>query len=396
MRHRSAVTTPNLTGENTETVPYRGLSARVAVDARMIRHSGIGVVLRGFLRTWARHPERIRPVLMGSPETIRKVLPEVEDMAVVRWNAPVYSASASLSPPRLPEDVGVWYSPHYATCLRVALPLVCHVQDVLHITHPTRPGTSFYNRVYLSILRQKASYVLTTSRHVKVQLQTLYGFRPERVLRTGVGPGLAGETAGENHRLPTVLEGVDYLVAVGIMKGHKNWEFMLRRLAGMGEKALPLACAGLGDRAEQLYEKARKLGVASKIRVLPYLKDGELAAVYRHARGLVFPSLAEGFGLPVLEAMSVGCPVLIADRSPMREIAGDAAYRFDPDYPESFDQALEEMLGNEETRRQRIAQGLEQSRTFSWERAGLHVEHALFRAMTGRLPKPVENGRTAS
>ena len=380
---------PTSSREQNSTVPYTGLPAPVAVDARMIRHSGIGVVLRGFLRIWAKQPDRIRPVLMGDPATIRRVLPESEGMEVVPWKAPVYSASASLSPPRLPPGVGAWYSPHYATCLRVALPLVCHVQDVLHITHPTRPGTRFYNRVYLSVLRQKASLVLTTSRHVKVQLQTLYGFPPERVLRTGAGPGIAWEAQAEDGRLPSVLEGVDYLLAVGIMKRHKNWEFTLGRLAEMGGKAPPLACAGLGDRAEVLYEKARKLGVASRIRVLPYLRDSELAAVYRNARGLVFPSLAEGFGLPVLEAMTLGCPVLIADRSPMREIAGDAAYRFDPDYPESFDAALAEMLGNEETRRQRIAEGLRHARTFSWDRAALHVEHALFRAMTGQLPEPL-------
>lgn len=376
-------------GRGAEAVPYEALPGRIAVDARMIEHSGIGVVLKGLLRVWARHPERIRPVLMGDPELLRAALPESADMKVVAWNAPVYSASASLLPPPLPRGVGAWYAPHYATCLRVSLPLVCHVQDVLHITHPTRAGTNVYSRVYLSLLRQKASFVLTTSRHVKVQLQTLHGFRAERVLRTGVGPGLAGGGKEETTPLPAMLQGMDYLLAVGIMKGHKNWEFMLERLSGLGSRVPALACAGLGKRADLIHEKARKLGLESRIHVLPHLADAELAAVYRGARGLVFPSLAEGFGLPVLEAMALGCPVLIADRSPMREIAGEAGFRFDPDYPASFDSALLDMLEDGRLRKECIDEGLRRAADFSWERSALNVEHALFRAMTGKLPEPV-------
>jgi glycosyltransferase involved in cell wall biosynthesis len=360
----------------------------VAIDARMIRHSGIGVFLTEVLRSWAAHPPPFDLRLYGDPVLLQDVIPPGLNAEASLWNPRVYSISAGLLGPSIPKGVSAWYSPHYATCLRVGLPLVCHVQDVLHHSHPSKTGHRFYSRLYLRLLQSNAAFVLTTSRHVKVQLQTLYGFDAHKVLCTGAGPGIIEAHLDSQAPLPRELEGRQYLLAVGIYKPHKNWEFLLERLAGMKDVTLPLACAGLGANAARLKALAERLQIPNELIILPPLTPEELTTVYRGSRGLLFPSIAEGFGLPVLEAMATGTPVIIADRSPMKEIADGCGYTFQPDYPESFDLALRSLLNDEPLRRRRIEAGLRRARQSSWSHTAGHIQDAIMRTITGELPPP--------
>lgn len=350
----------------------------------MIRHSGIGVVLRALLRHWADHPPPFHMLLCGDPWTIAPSVPPGLDARMVAWPRRVYSLSSAVLAPRL-RKIAAWYSPHYATCLAGRWPLVCHVQDILHITHPTRRGTALYKAVYLEALRRRAAYVLTTSRHVKVQLQTLHRFEPSRVLRTGLGPGIAEMGSDDaTPPLPEELIGKPYLLAVGIYKSHKNWEFLFERLATTGITDLPIVCLGAGRDRKRLIELARSKGMTGRMYALPHLEDSDMAVVYRHATALLFPSVAEGFGLPILEAMTLGTPVLIADRSPMKEIANGGAYTFDPDHAITFDAALKELLGDEGKRQRLIQDAHEKARVYTWARTATVVEDAIQRAIDER------------
>ncbi len=361
---------------------------RVAVDARMIRHSGIGVVLSGLLQEWAASPPPFEIILCGSRDVLQESIPSDLKAEIVNWTPKVYSLKAAIVPPRFPRKVHAWYSPHYATCLRTGLPVICHIQDVLHITHPTQRGTGIYNRLYLIGLRQKAKYVLTTSRHVKVQLQTLYYFRPDRVLCTRLGPGIIQEDMEITHPLPPVIKDKKYLLSVGIFKPHKNWDFLFWRLSRMTEIDMPLVCAGTGKERERVHRLAEQYGISDRIITLPRISDESMAALYKNADGLIFPSVAEGFGLPILEALKVGTPVLIANRSPMKEIAWKCAFTFDPDYPESFDRSLNKLINDDQQREENIRRGIKHAASFTWKRTALHLEDALVRAVKGSLPPP--------
>ncbi|HMZ51927.1 MAG TPA: glycosyltransferase family 1 protein [Candidatus Sumerlaeota bacterium] len=358
----------------------------IAIDARMIRHSGIGVFLSEVLRRWASDPPPFRLKLYGSVRLLEEFVPHGLDAEFDEWNPPVYSISAALSPPRFREKVDAWYSPHYATCLRVGVPLVCHVQDVLHHSHPSKTGHRVYSRMYLRALQATASFVLTTTRHVKVQLQTLYGFDAAKVLCTGAGPGVVEAHLNSNTPVPRELERREYLLAVGIYKPHKNWEFLLERLNGMRDVKLPIACAGLGDNGPKLRELAQHMNLKNEMILLPPLNPEQLTSVYKQATALLFPSIAEGFGLPILEAMATGTPVLIADRSPMKEIAEGSAFTFKPDYAETFDNALRILLNDREARDRYVAAGLKRAKLCSWDRTARHVQDALMRTVTGKLP----------
>lgn len=358
----------------------------VAIDARMIHSSGIGVVLRSLLRVWARSDVPPRLCLYGDPQKLEQSMPPGLNANIVRWTWWEYHPLACLVPPKLPRDLSVWYSPHYPTCLAAPAPIVCHVHDLLHITHPPRPGTDIYMRVYLPFLRWRAKYVLTDCRHVKVQLQTLYGFKAHRVLHAELGPGLVAERPADLNCLPAALKNKEFLLANGLLKPHKNWAFLFEQLAELTDVDLPLVCLGLSDDAEKIRALARKHGLENRVILPGHLPEEQLASTMSAARALLFPSLAEGFGLPVLEAMAAGTPVVVAERSPMKEVAGQAGFFFDPDWPESFRTAVRRVLNDEDERQKRIAAGRARAQQFSWEQTTRVVTETLYRAATGKLP----------
>ena len=341
----------------------------------MVQHSGIGVVLGNLLDRWRQSPPAAHVCLLGDPALLERWRSPA--VSVLRWTPGIYSPSAALLPPGLPKGTCAWYSPHYATCLRPGVPLVCHVQDVLHVTHPTKPGMLPYARLYFAALRRSAAFVLTSTRHVKVQLQTLLRFPAERVLISGLGPGFAASLA-EGRPAPEGLAAGSYLLGVGILKSHKNWEFLLRRLAVLGDSVPPLVAAGLGPQAEELRALAARCGYG-RLRVLGPLPAESLAGLFAGAAALTYPSLAEGFGLPLIEAMQLGRPVVAADRSPMKEIVGDGGWLFDPDQPESFDRALREALGSNGARADAARR---RAGAFTWERTASVTEEALRRAVS--------------
>jgi len=215
---------------------------------------------------------------------------------------------------------------------------------------------------------------------VKVQLQTLHGFHAERIWCTRLGPGIVAPDL-PIVPLPSGLGAEPYCMAVGIVKPHKNWDFLLRAWALDGRDWPRLVALGTGSGGGKLRAMAEGLGIANRVTILPELPEAELAAVYRGSRGLVFPSIAEGFGLPLVEAMALGVPVVAADRSPMREIGAGAAFLFDPDWKASFTAAMERMLRDEGARAAAIPAGKAAAAGYSWEATAGRIEEAILGAM---------------
>ncbi len=334
----------------------------------MIGHSGIGVVIRHLLREWFLGFRELPAELLGPEKLIRQEVPRgVSGVSIIPWAAPVYGPSGLLGTPPF-KKAQVFFSPHYTAPLRLPIPLVATVQDLIHITHPPRGGTGVYMRMVLAALRKKAVFVLTPSRHTKVQLQTLYGFEPQRVHTFAYGPGLGNTRPGRSPMVEAFPE--KFFLAVGLWKPHKNWEFLIERLGKLsqaGKPSLPLVAAGLNQESERLArECARRSGL--DILFAPRLTDAEMARLYEKATALLFPSLAEGFGFPVLEAMAHGTPVMTADLPPMTDVASYAGLRYDPDSPDHFDKSVTTLLSDHEMRKQMVEAGKKRAAEFSWSR----------------------------
>jgi glycosyltransferase involved in cell wall biosynthesis len=160
------------------------------------------------------------------------------------------------------------------------------------------------------------------------------------------------------------------LLSLSAKRPHKNLGALIEALARLQEQERPLlVLPGYSTWHEQeLRERARSAGVERDVRLLEWVSGAELEGLWALAEGFVFPSLYEGFGLPVLEAMARGVPVACSDASSLPEVAGEAALLFDPHDTSAIAAALGRLLGDGALRERLRAAGLERAREFTWER----------------------------
>jgi glycosyltransferase involved in cell wall biosynthesis len=156
---------------------------------------------------------------------------------------------------------------------------------------------------------------------------------------------------------------------VSAKRPHKNLARLLQALAAIAPERRPaLVIPGYPTPYEAtLREEAAGLGVADDVRLLDWVSPAELEGLYALADVFVFPSLHEGFGLPVLEAMRRGVPVACSDRSSLPEVAGDAALLFDPEDPRAIAAAIERLLGDAGEAARLRAAGIARAARFTWE-----------------------------
>src|SRR5262249_13108037 len=169
-----------------------------------------------------------------------------------------------------------------------------------------------------------------------------------------------------------------YFLFVGTLQPRKNLSRVLRafaRLSATGEGSLGLALAGAaGVGSPDLRRQVDELGSAERVRWLGYVAQGDVPGLYAGATAFVFPSLYEGFGLPVVEAMAWGTPVITSSVSALPEVAGDAAVLVDPYNVEGLARAMQRLLDDAGLRDGLIAAGRQRARRFTWERCAEDVE----------------------
>jgi glycosyltransferase involved in cell wall biosynthesis len=262
--------------------------------------------------------------------------------------------------------------------LRSLQPRVSHFQYVLPVAAPGRlvvtvHDLSFEHRAEWMATRDRAIFrtlvpraarradaVLTVSEWTRKELLEYYGVPAERVIVTpnGVDPAFVPEGPRR--------DGAPYLLFVGAIQPRKDPLTAVSAL-GLLDPDLRLLLAGPEKQGgRELREAVRRLGLSGRVELLGHVDTSALASLYRGAACLVFPSRFEGFGLPVIESMACGTPVVAARTSAIPEVAGDAAVLVEPGDPEALAAGVERALAEQE---QLIARGLERARSFSWERA---------------------------
>jgi glycosyltransferase involved in cell wall biosynthesis len=267
--------------------------------------------------------------------------------------------------------------PFAPACLwrgRACPPSVVTIHDLGYHRFP-QAHTPF-QRLYLPISTwwsaHAAHAVIAVSQATATDLQRLYGVAPATVTvihEAASPPVAAGVTdAGTDYGLPP-----RYGLYVGTLQPRKNLPRLLLAYAQLRQRQLvdwPLVLAGApGHDAAALGALAQRLQIASHVRFLGYVAERDLPALYQGAHLFLFPSLFEGFGLPVLEAQSYGVPVMCANNSSLPEIAGDAALLVDPTDVEALADAMVRLSEDEALRQQLIAAGHENVKRFSWEKA---------------------------
>ncbi len=179
-----------------------------------------------------------------------------------------------------------------------------------------------------------------------------------------------GTSFGQRHaHVPTVPGTHPYLLFVGKRGLYKNFDGFFRALRPLWQQHpnLHLICAGGGAFTKEEKVQFRAAGVEQRIHHRT-ITDLSLYELYHHAEAFVFPSLNEGFGIPVLEAFGAGCPAVLSNHSSLPEVGGDAALYFDPKEPDSITTSLEKVLTDSTLRKQLRQRGTERLANFSWQK----------------------------
>ncbi|MFC6354809.1 glycosyltransferase family 4 protein [Luethyella okanaganae] len=263
---------------------------------------------------------------------------------------------------------------------RSRVPVVLTIHDLLPFRHPEYvPGP--YARVLRAMIRRaarRACRVLTVSRASRDDIVRYLSVPAARVDVVPLsGTGRAGAVAG-GPRLD------DQVLAVGNRMPHKNFPLLLEALALLPAESRPRLVVTGGHGADPLTPVVERLGLGPWVSLHGWLDPTELDALYAESTMVVFPTLFEGFGLPPLEAMSRGCPVVCSDLPVLHEVAGDAAAYVDPHSAASVARGIGDVLASTETRERMSLAGLARAAEFSWERTARQTLDSLQRALAER------------
>ncbi|MEI6828786.1 MAG: glycosyltransferase family 1 protein [Synechococcaceae cyanobacterium ELA445] len=256
------------------------------------------------------------------------------------------------------------------------VPQVVMVHDLRSLTHPEASLQSLYFRSWVPALLRSCRHVLTNSLYTAAEIIRATAIPESRISVVPLGYDRQSFRLASAGALPDlaglVPPGAPYLLHVGEAYPHKNLERLIRAFERLGHLELRLVLAGKPHPTETL--RLRRLvaerGLTDRVLFLPYVPFAQLPDLYRGALAFVYPSLWEGFGLPVLEAMACGTPVLTSPGSGLQEASGEAALLADPLSLPALTSALARLVGDGGLRARLRAAGLERSAAFSWERTG--------------------------
>lgn len=259
------------------------------------------------------------------------------------------------------------------------------IHDLNYLNHPETftPGQLWFRKIGVPVSLRLADRIVTISETARGEIIERFPFAEDRVsvIHNGFTPmGAAGPGTLEMAR-----EG-PYLLSVGTLKAHKNYSRLIEAFARLSDDKLKLVIVGRDDGlSTELTRLAESLGVAGRVDLRGFVSSDELRRLYARAEAFVAPSLYEGFGLPVLEAMAVGVPVACSNLEVFEEIGGAAATYFDPSDPSGIARALGTLIGDRRLKAQLTERGLERVKLFTWENSATKAL-ALYREVLGERP----------
>ena len=262
---------------------------------------------------------------------------------------------------------------------RQRIPQVVMVHDLRPISHPERSLQSLYFRAWVPPLLRSCQRVITNSRFTAAEIERHTGLAASRISVIPLGYDdqlFRPASPGSPRQPPPVLAGLrgPYLLHLGQAYPHKNLERLIRAFAQVvprhPELNLVLAGKSHGSETPRLQGLIETLQLQKRVRFVAYVPYGQLGDLYRGALALAYPSLWEGFGLPVLEAMACGTPVLTSLGSGTEEVAGDAALLVKPTDRGAIAEALEALAREPLLRADLGRRGLVRAAGFSWQRTG--------------------------
>ncbi len=268
------------------------------------------------------------------------------------------------------------YSPPFALC-----PQVISILDLSYKHFPKLFGKSdlFKLNTWGGYSVRRASRIITISNSAKSDIIKEYGIPEAKITVAYLG---VKDVKKSNMTKKEILERYSveepFILSVGTLQPRKNIVRLVEAFAKLKNTKLNLIVIGRkGWKFEEIFAAPEKFGVKDRVRFLENVSDEELPWFYESAEIFVLPSLYEGFGLPILEAMRYGCPVLASNVSSLPEAGGEAAVYFDPENVIDIAEKMEKVLSDKKLADDMIKKGFEQVKKFSWEKSAREVLEVL-------------------
>jgi glycosyltransferase involved in cell wall biosynthesis len=355
---------------------------RIAIDARKLHDYGIGTYVRNVLRYLGRIDRENEYVLLCRPADCDSVRAFGENFRAVPEPSGNYSLKEQVRLPMTLRRIGadVFHAPHYVLPPMLPCPAVVTIHDCIHLMFPEylpNRAAYLYARTFMTLAARRSARVLTVSEASKRDILQYFRVPPERieVIYNGIDErfwSAPAEDAVERVRQRYQLND-PFILYTGNIKPHKNLvrlieAFQRLRRSGLDQVKLLI----IGDEISKyatLRRAVHRHKLHKHVRFHGFVPDETLAILYRLAAAFVFPSLYEGFGLPPLEAMASGTPVVTSNVSSLPEVVGDAALLIDPYDVDAIAGAIRMVLTDAALRDDLRERGWRRAREFSWERS---------------------------
>jgi glycosyltransferase involved in cell wall biosynthesis len=369
---------------------------RIGIDCTAAVHqrAGIGRYTRGIIGAMAELGSRHSFVLMvaGSDGELRELGGGLAELGITDnfsikelplrnrfWTVVWHRLRVPFPADLLTGTVDVFHSPDYLLPpLRLGKKVVT-VHDLSFLRYPEGAEPSLRAYLSASVPRsvREADLVLSDSESTRQDVIELLGVDRDRVEVVYPGVGQAFRVIEDQHHLAMVRElcGLDrpFILNVGTLEPRKNLATLLDAYAALRRRGLEhrlVIAGGRGWLYDGVFRRVEELSLKEDVLFLGYVAEEHLPALYCLADLLVFPSLYEGFGLPPLEAMACGTPVITSDSSSLPEVVGEAGLMVPSEEPEALAEATVMVLADPRLREDLVRKGLSRASQFTWQAAG--------------------------
>lgn len=368
---------------------------RIAIDARKLRDYGIGTYVRNLVHWLSRLDDDFQYVLFCRPDDVdelRALGPRFTPVAELSGNYSVreqWALPLALSRAR----VDLFHAPHYVVSPLTHCPFVVTIHDCIHLRFPQylpNRMAARYARSMMASSARRSQRILTVSEASKQDILHYLGVPASKieVVYNALDERLATPPTEEEIARVRQRYALDspFILYTGNIKPHKNVDRLIEAYALLRRQGVVNAkLLIIGDEISK-YPNLRRLihrhQLHPHVRFFGFVSDAMLAILYRLATVFVFPSLYEGFGLPPLEAMAAGAPVITSNVSSLPEVVGDAAVLIDPLDASSIADAMARVIGDSALRADLVQRGHERVLAFSWERSVSRIQQ-VYRDLAG-------------
>ncbi len=357
------------------------MTYRIGIDARKLTDFGIGTYIQNLLPALARIDSTNRYLIFARPEHAERIAELPDNFRFVSEKAPGYSVRELVALPWqiLRHRLDLFHATHYVLPYLVACKTVVSIHDIIHVLYPEFLPNRFALVYASTMIRHSLSRgdrIIASSQNTKTDLLETFGIDGEKikVVHLGVPRRFREPVDADIARETREKHGIDrpYILFVGNPKPHKNLTGVVRAYARARELHdfdADLVCVGdQGGEAFRVRRQAEALGIADRFRLTGRVSSDDLPAIYQGATLFLYPTLYEGFGFPIIEAMASGVPVVTSDKSALKEVAEGYADLVNPLDIEGMAKVVAHCMADEEHRTALARLGQRRAEDFRWQR----------------------------